>query len=88
MKQTLRQTIVNKYIVTYNNLGNFHATRTDNIFCISDITTEFISDWVYWLKHEHIKFEGHPSTPKHVQTKGMADASVETRLKNLKAFVN
>lgn len=62
MKQNLRPATLNKFVVTFKNLETFHATRSENEFNLADITTEFISDWVYWLMNEWIKFDGHPNT--------------------------
>lgn len=54
LKQNLRLATLNKYVVTFKNIENFNATRTDRTFYLTDVTTDFISDWVYWLKHECI----------------------------------
>jgi integrase/recombinase XerD len=87
MKQNLRPATLNKFIITFKNIEIFHATKSEGTLNLEEITANYISDYVYWLKHDCVKFDGHKYTPKHAQTKGMADASVETRLKNLKTFV-
>ena len=87
VKQNLRISTLNKFILTFNNIEMFHATRTDRPFYLTDITTEFISDWVYWLKNEAIRFDGHKYKPHSAQTVGLSDATIETRIKNLKTFI-
>lgn len=87
-KQNLRKTTLNQHIILFNNLEAFHKTYSARPFYLSDITTEFISDYVYWLKNECVKHEGHRFKPQHSQTVGLADASIEGRLKYLKTFVN
>lgn len=87
-KQNLRPGTLNQLILLYNNIETFHNTRTDRPFYLSDITADFISDYVWWLKHEAVRFEGHSCKPKSAQTKGLADASIEGRLKYLKTFIN
>lgn len=87
-KQNLRKTTLNQHIHLFNNIETFHYTRFDRPFYLTDITTEFISDYVYWLKNEAVKFDGHKFKPIEAQTTGLADASIEGRLKYLKTFVN
>lgn len=87
-KQNLRPGTLNQHILLYNNIETFHHSRTDRPFYLADITSEFISDYVWWLKHEAIRFEGHSYKPESAQTKGLADASIEGRLKYLKTFIN
>ena len=87
VKQNLRIGTINKFILTFNNIEMFHGTRTDRPFYLTDITTEFISDWVYWLKNEAIRFDGHKYKPQSAQTVGLSDATIETRIKNLKTFI-
>ena len=88
MKQNLRAGTLNKFVLTFKTLEAFHDTRSEQPFYLSDITTEFISDWVYYMKNEMIKFENHQYKPKEAQTIGLSDATIETRLKNLRTFIN
>ncbi|MFC0469575.1 tyrosine-type recombinase/integrase [Halalkalibacter kiskunsagensis] len=87
-KQNLRPSTLNQHIDLYNSIENFHFSRTDKPFYLSDLTTEFISDYVYWMKNEAVRFEGHKYKPNSAKTVGFADASIEGRLKYLKTFVN
>ncbi|MFY0762154.1 tyrosine-type recombinase/integrase [Metabacillus dongyingensis] len=87
-KQNLRNSTLNQHIFLFKNIETFYATRTDKPFHLNDITTEFISDYVYWLKNKCVKHEGHRYKPKNAQTIGLADASIAGRLKYLKAFIN
>lgn len=87
IKQNLRPNTLNKFVVTFNSLEKFHATRSEMPLYLNNITTNFISDFVHWLKNDCVRFEGNRYTPDHAKTKGLSDASVETRLKNLKTFI-
>ncbi|KQL47790.1 MULTISPECIES: tyrosine-type recombinase/integrase [Bacillus] len=87
IKQNLRPNTLNKFVVTFNSLEKFHETTSDLPLYLSDITTEFISDYVYWLKNEYVKNDGHKYKPRSAQTVGLSDASIETRLNNLKTFI-
>ncbi len=88
VKQNLRAGTLNKFVVTYNSIEKYHATYSDHPFYLADLTTDFISDYVYWLKHDCVKFEGNAYMPEKAKTKGLSDASIETRLKNLKTFMS
>ncbi|WP_324657519.1 tyrosine-type recombinase/integrase [Bacillus altitudinis] len=87
-KQNLRATTLNQHLLLYNNVENFHYTRTYRPFYLTDITTDFISNYCYWLKNEAIRFDGHKYKPDSTQTQGLADASINGRIKYLKTFVN
>ncbi|PFH87780.1 phage integrase SAM-like domain-containing protein [Bacillus sp. AFS088145] len=77
-KQNLRPQSLNQFIFVFNSIESFHATRSDRTFNLSNITTNFISDYVYWLKHECVKFDGNKYVPKYAKTKGLADASIQS----------
>ncbi len=87
-KQNLRPQSLNQFIFLFNSIESFHATRSDRPFNLSNITTNFISDYVYWLKHECVKFDGNKYVPNYAKTKGLADASIQSRIKRLKTFIN
>ncbi|KQU22173.1 integrase [Bacillus sp. Leaf13] len=88
VKQNLRSTTLNQHVGLFKNISLFHETKTDKPFYLSDITADFISDYVYWLKNEAIRFDGHKYKPESAQSKGLADASIEGRIKYLKTFIN
>jgi len=46
LKQNLRASTLNQKLSTHNSLIKFHETREDRPFYLTDITTEFISDYV------------------------------------------
>jgi len=87
-KQNLRPPSLNKFVALFKNLEAFHETRSKVTLHVTHITTEFISDYVYWLKHEYVKFENNNNVPEHVKTIGLADASIATRIRSLKTFIN
>lgn len=87
VKQNLRPTTLNKYVIAFKSFEKFYSTVSDQPLYLGNISTDLISDFVYWSKNDCIKFEGHKYTPAEYQTKGLADASVETRIKNLKSFM-
>ncbi|WLR53790.1 tyrosine-type recombinase/integrase [Mesobacillus subterraneus] len=87
-KQNLRPGTLNKFVIVYKSIEKYHATVSNRPLYLENITTDFISDYAYWLKFDCIKFEGHKYTPEHAQTPGMSDATVETRIINLKTFIN
>lgn len=88
MKQNLRPSTLNKFVLTFKTLEALHEERTQRPFYLADITTDFISDWVYYMKNEMVRFEGHHYKPESAQTVGLADATIDTRVRNLKTFVN
>ncbi len=88
VKQNLRAGTLNKFIVTYKSIEKYHGTFSIAPFYLADITTEFISDYVYWLKHDCVKYEDNPHMPDKAKTHGLSDATIETRLKNLKTFMS
>jgi integrase/recombinase XerD len=88
VKQNLRPASLNQHIGLFKNISMFHANNSNSPFYLSDITTDFISDWVYWLKHEIRKNDGHAFIPKHAQTLGLSDASVHGKIKYLKTFIS
>lgn len=81
MKQNLRPKSLNQFILMYNSIKTFHDTQSAEIFCITHITTNFISDWVYWLKNEYVRYEGHAYIPKSSQTVELADETIASRIK-------
>jgi integrase/recombinase XerD len=87
VKQNLRPASLNQHIGLYKNISAFHRTRSNAPFYLSDITTDFISDWVHWLKHQIRKNDGHTYMPEHAQTVGLSDASIYGRIKYLKTFI-
>lgn len=88
VKQNLRPASLNQHVGLFKNVTSFHESRTDRPFYLADITTQFISDYVYWLKNEHVRYEGHAYMPEHAQTVGLSDASIDGRIKYLKTFIN
>ncbi|MDI0273531.1 tyrosine-type recombinase/integrase [Bacillus safensis] len=88
VKQNLRPASLNQHVRLFKNISTFHATRSSSPFYLSDITTEFISDYVYWLKHEAVRFEDHKYKPKSAQTIGLSGASISGRIKYFKTFIN
>lgn len=88
VKQNLRPASLNQHVGLFKNISAFHESRSDRPFYLSDITTEFISDYVYWLKNKAVRFEGHKYKPKDAQTVGLADASIAGRIKYFKTFIN
>ena len=88
IKQNLRPSTLNLHVDLFKNINTFHETRTDKPLYLTDITTEFISDYVYWLKNEAVRFDGHKYKPKSAQTVGLADASIAGRIKYFKTFIN
>src|SRR4051794_11335633 len=52
VKQNLRPNSLNQHVGLFKNINTFHEIRSDRSFYLTDITTEFISDYVYWLKNE------------------------------------
>lgn len=87
-KQNLRSSTLNQHIGTFKNMELFHASRFDRPFYLKDVNSDFISDYVHWMKHEAIRFDGHKYKPKSAQTRGLADASIDSRLKYVKTFFN
>lgn len=87
-KQNLRTSTLNEHIGLYKSITKFHEYRYERPFYLTDITTQFIADYVYWMKNEAIRYEGHKYIPEHTQTVGLSDATIEGRLKYLKTFVN
>ncbi|MEH6962595.1 phage integrase SAM-like domain-containing protein [Priestia megaterium] len=87
-KQNLRPPSLNKFIALFKNLEAFHETRSKTVLYVTHITTEFISDYVYWLKHEYVKFENINNVPERVKTIELADASIAIRICSLKTFID
>lgn len=87
-KQNLRNQSLNQFVVLFNSIESFHITRSTKAFTLANITTSFISDYVYWLKHDCVKFDGNKYVPDYAKTKGLADASIQSRIKRLKTFIN
>ena len=50
VKQNLRPKSLNQFLLMFNSIKTFHETQNAQTFYMTDITTNFISDWVYWLK--------------------------------------
>jgi len=86
-KQNLRPASLNKFVALFKSIQSFHETRSEAQFYLGHISTEFISDYVYWLKHEYVKFENNDNVPNHAKTVGLADASIATRIRGLKTFI-
>ncbi|MGH1286527.1 hypothetical protein [Bacillus toyonensis] len=59
VKQNLRPNSLNQFLLMFNSIKIFHGTQNAQIFYMTDITTNFISDWFYWLKNEYVRFDGH-----------------------------
>ncbi|ANC78260.1 integrase [Fictibacillus phosphorivorans] len=87
VKQNLRPSSLNQHVGLYKNISKFHSTQSNSPFYLADITTDFISNWVHWLKHEAKKNDGHAYMPKHAQTVGLSDASIYGKIKYLKTFL-
>ncbi|PEC30706.1 integrase [Bacillus cereus] len=88
VKQNLRPKSLNQFLLMFNSIKTFHETQNAHTFYMTDITTNFISDWVYWFKNEYVRFEGHAYVPESAQTVGLADETIATRIKQLKTFIN
>lgn len=88
VKQNLRPKSLNQFLLMFNSIKAFHGTQNAQIFYMTDITTNFISDWVYWLKNEYVRFDGHAYVPESAQTIGLADETIASRIKRLKIFIN
>ncbi|MFD9363028.1 tyrosine-type recombinase/integrase [Priestia megaterium] len=86
--QNLRPPSLNKFIVLFKSLEAFHETRSKQPLYVESITTDFISDYVYWLKNECVKFENNNHVPDRMKTVGLADSSISTRIRSLKTFIN
>jgi integrase/recombinase XerD len=74
IKQNLCPSSLNQHIGLYKNISKFHTIRSNSNahFYLSDITTDFILDCVYYLKNEIIKNDGHAYMPEHTQTGGLS----------------
>jgi len=55
VKQNLRPASLNQYVGLFKNINMFHEIRSNSPFYLADITTEFITDYVYWMKNEAIR---------------------------------
>ncbi|WP_235706382.1 phage integrase SAM-like domain-containing protein [Bacillus mycoides] len=88
VKQNLRPKSLNQFLLMFNSIKAFHETQNAQIFYMTDITTNFIYDWVYWLKNEYVRFDGHIYVPESAQTVGLADETIASRIKRLKTFIN
>lgn len=49
MKQNLRPGTLNKFVLTFNTLETYHEERAKRPISLSDITIDFLSDWVYYM---------------------------------------
>ncbi|WP_257155078.1 phage integrase SAM-like domain-containing protein [Bacillus cereus] len=72
----------------FNSIKAFHNEKSTKAFYFSDITTNFITNWVGWLKNEYVRYDGHAYMPKASQTVGLSDETIATRIKRLKTFIN
>ena len=88
IKQNLRPGTLNKFVLTFKTLEAYHEERAQRPIYLSDITTDFLSDWVYYMKHEMIRNDGQKYKPDSAKTVGLADATIETRIGDLKTFIN
>ncbi|WP_242253639.1 phage integrase SAM-like domain-containing protein [Bacillus cereus group sp. BfR-BA-01403] len=88
VKQNLRPKSLNQFILMFNSIKAFHNEKSTKAFYLSDITTNFISDWVGWLKNEYVRYDGHAYMPKTSHTVGLSDETIATRIKRLKTFIN
>ncbi|MCU5539058.1 MULTISPECIES: hypothetical protein [Bacillus] len=70
VKQNLRPKSLNQFVLMFNSIKAFHNEKSTKAFYLSDITTNFISDWVGWLKNEYVRYDGHAYMPKTSQTVG------------------
>lgn len=50
------------------------------------VTKELIRDYVVWMLHEKVRFEGHKYKSDDEKTVGLSPTTVNTRLKTLKVF--
>jgi len=75
-KQNLRTGTLNQHIGLYKSIIIFHETRGDKLLYLTDITTEFIADYVYWMENVAIRYGGHDYIPEHAQTVGLSDATI------------
>lgn len=67
----------------FNSIKVFHETQNAQTFYMTDIATNFISEWVYWMKNEYVRYEGHAYVPESAQTVGLADETIASRIKRL-----
>lgn len=88
VKQNLRPKSLNQFILMFNSIKTFHNKQSGEMFCITHLTTNFISDWVHWMKNEYVRYEGHAYMPESAQTIGLADETITSRIKRLKTFIN
>lgn len=88
VKQNLRPKSLNQFVLIFNIIKAFHNEKSTKAYYLSDITTNFISDWVGWMKNEDVRYDGHAYTPKSSQTVGLSDETIATRIKRLKTFIN
>lgn len=88
VKQNLRSASLNQHVGLFKSVTTFHATRFNRPLYLTDITTEFISDYVYYLKNEVVRFDGHKYKPKEAQTVGLKDISIVGKIKYLRVFMN
>lgn len=87
VKQNLRPKSLNQFVLMFNSIKAFHNEKSTQAFYLSDITTNFISDCVGWLKNEYVRYDGHAYMPKTSQTVGLSDETIATRIKWLKTFI-
>ena len=88
IKQNVRPASLNQYVGLIKNLNKFQASRSDEPLYLTDITVQFIEDYVYYLKHEYVRYDGHKFIPDHAKTKGLKDVSVAGKLKYSNVFMN
>ena len=87
-KQGLRAASLNQFVVVFKNVENFHAESHDKPLILSNITTAFLSDWIYWQKHECVRYGENRFIPASAKTAGLSDSTIATRIKRLKTFIN
>lgn len=63
-----------------------YISRHGNVFDVESITTEFIRDWITYMRFEHVQFR--KVSTRGVKEVGLKPSTINTRLKTLKAMFN
>lgn len=53
---------------------------------IQTVTTDVIRDYIVWMLHEQVRFEGHQFVDGQYKTIGLSPVTVITRIKTLSVF--
>ena len=88
VKQGLRPKSLNQFVIVYKSIESYHAETSKRQLHLTDITTDFISDWIHWQKHEVVLYGENRFIPSSAKTTGLADATIASTIKRLKTFIN